>query len=590
MVSVANIAAALVAIGVLIFFGAAFSRHLLRRRKLEQKTQTSNIHREHGRSAHNEPEDPLRTNHTELPERMHRDDELRFSEERFRILVAGVRDYAIFMLNPQGNITSWNIGAERIKGYSSEEIIGKHFSIFYTDEDQKANVPRHALQTALRDGKYEAEAWRVRKGGERFFASVVIDPLRDPSGKLIGFAKITRDVTERRQQQLALEEAKLALAQSQKMEALGQLSGGIAHDFNNLLHVIRNAAEVLDRRLPQLDPDLRSMFEMIKRNADRGASMTKRLLAFSRRQPLEPQPVDPNKLVQGMGALLKSALGETIDLEVFCGSDVWIVSADPNQLETALLNLAVNARDAMPKGGKLTIETTNASLDERYAATDSDVKVGQYALISVSDTGIGMSSEVIARAFEPFFTTKDIGQGTGLGLSQVYGFVKQSGGHVKIYSEFSHGATVKLYLPRLGMPALSDPQQSVRAAPAERATETILVVEDEEEVRTLTAAILRELGYRVLMAGDAESALAVLDKEKGIDLLLTDVGLPKINGRKLADDARQRSPALKVLFTTGYARSAIFHDGRLDPGVELIVKPFTQPNLATKIRAILDRA
>src|SRR5579864_733764 len=292
LATVANIAAALLAIGVLIFFTATTSRRLFGRQKLEQKPQNSNIDREPSRSTRRELEDSLHTIRAELPEATHGEDRLHVSEERFRLLVAGVRDYAIFMLDPEGNISSWNIGAERIKGYSSEEIIGKHFSIFYTDDDRKANVPRNALQIALRDGKYEAEAWRVRKGGVRFFANVVIDPLRDPSGKLIGFAKITRDMTERRQQQLALDEAKSALAQSQKMEALGQLSGGVAHDFNNLLHVIRNAAEVLDRRMPQLDPELRSMFEMIKRNADRAASLTKRLLAFSRRQPLEPQPVD----------------------------------------------------------------------------------------------------------------------------------------------------------------------------------------------------------------------------------------------------------------------------------------------------------
>lgn len=585
----ANVATAVFATGVLAFFGMAIARHLVRRRELERKIQRSNIELE-GIVAQRtrELEDSLQTIRAQLAERMHKDAILRDIEERFKVLVASIKDYAIYMIDPEGRITSWNAGAERIKGYSADEIIGQHFSIFYTDEERSADVPRNALHTALRDGTYEAEALRVRKDGSHFFANVVINPLRDHSGRLVGFAKVTRDVTERRQQQVALDEARTALAQSRKMEALGQLSGGIAHDFNNLLHVIRNAAEVLDRRLPELAPDLRSMFDMIKRNADRAASLTQRLLAFSRRQPLEPQRIDPNKLVQSMSVLLKSALGEAIELQVVCGVGSGPISADPNQLETAILNLAVNARDAMPEGGRLTIETTNAYLDQGYAAANAEVQAGPYALISVSDTGIGMSREVIAKAFEPFFTTKEIGQGTGLGLSQVYGFIKQSGGHAKIYSEPEQGTTVKLYLPRLSTAALPDIPDQTPLAPTGRATETILLVEDEEDVLAFTAAVLRELGYRVLTAADAESALAVLEREQGADLLFTDVGLPRINGRQLADESRKRWPALKILFTTGYARNAIIHQGRLDPGVELIVKPFSQSSIANKIRKILD--
>ena len=585
----ANAAAALVAAGALIFLGVATSRHLLQRQKLEYEIQSSNIELERMVAQRTrELEDSVATIRAQLASRMQKEQMLRESEERFRLLVASVKDYAIYRLDPEGNIASWNAGAQRIKGYSAEEIIGKHFSLFYTEEDRSANMPQQALQTALREGKYQAESVRVRKDGSHFVASIVIDPLRDDSGRLIGFAKITRDVTEQHQQQMALDEARAALAQSQKMEALGQLSGGIAHDFNNILHVMRNAADLLDRRLPGSDPDLRKALDMIRRNADRAASLTQRLLAFARRQPLEPRQVNPNQLLQSMDALLKSALGEGIDLQVVCGSGTWPISVDPNQLETAILNLAINSRDAMPDGGRLTIETTNAYIDEGYAAANKEARPGQYALISVSDTGTGMSPEVIAKAFEPFFTTKEVGHGTGLGLSQVYGFIKQSGGHVKIYSELERGTTAKLYLPRVGA-TLAQAQDAVQDVPSGAAKETIVLVEDEEDVRAFTATVLRELGYRVLTAVDARSALALLESEQGADLLFTDVGLPNgMTGRQLADEARKRWPALKVLFTTAYAHNAIIHQGRLDPGADLIVKPFAKSSLAMKIRKVLD--
>lgn len=378
------------------------------------------------------------------------------SERHFKLLVAAVRDCAIYMLDPEGYIASWNAGAEHIKGYSADEIIGKHFSIFYTVEDRNADVPRKALQAALECGKYEAEAWRVRKDGSRFFASVLIDPVLD-HGRLVGFAKVTRDVTERRKQQIALDEAKADLAQAQKMDALGQLSGGVAHDFNNLLAVMRNCVDILQRRLQDADPDVREALELIRRNTDRAASLTQRLLTFSRRQRLDPRPVDSNGLVTGMADLLRRALGENIALELALDAELWPVSADPNQLEMAILNLAVNARDAMRTGGTLTIETANIGLDDTYAVGNEQAMRGHYVMIAVSDTGTGMTKEVLAKAFEPFFTTKELGQGTGLGLSQVYGFIKQSGGHVKIDSQLGEGTSVKLYLPRLvGVELMSD--------------------------------------------------------------------------------------------------------------------------------------
>ena len=505
----------------------------------------------------------------------------RRSDERYGLLIKGVTDYAIYMLDVDGNVMEWNAGAERIKGYTAEEIIGQHFSRFYTEEDRNAGVPRHALETAVQKGKYEAEGWRVRKDGNRFYASVLIDPLRDVSGKLVGFAKITRDIGERVQQQQAL-------AQYAKMDALGQLTGGIAHDFNNLIHVIRNAIEIVQRRLPANAPDVSEYINMVKRNADRAASLTQRLLAFSRRQVLDPKPINPNSLIVDVTTLLRQVLGESTEIETVVSAGIWWVNADANQLETAILNLALNARDAMNRGGKLTVEVTNAFLDESYASSHPDVKVGQYVMIAVSDTGSGMTKEVMDKAFDPFFTTKEVGQGTGLGLSQVYGFIKQSGGHAKIYSEPGEGTTVKLYLPRIPGSPVAEHQPKPRFASAGTGTETILAVEDEDDVRQFTAEVLSELGYRVLTARDAASALRLLEENPDIQLLFTDIGLPGgINGRALADEFRRRLPNLKVLFTTGYTRNAIIHHGRLDPGVNLLLKPFNQISLGEKVRQVL---
>jgi PAS domain S-box-containing protein len=516
--------------------------------------------------------------------------ERHLNDQRFLHFVDGVADYSIYLLDKHGNIMTWNAGAERIKGYTFREIVGEHFSRLYTEEDQKAGKPARALETAAREGRFEGQGWHVRKDGSRFLAGTVIRPLRDEDGQISGFAKITRDVTEQMKQRQILQQTRAALAQSQKMEALGQLSSGIAHDFNNLIHVIKNCVDILQRRMPEIDAETVKMFEMIRRNADRAASLTQRLLAFSRTQPLEPKPVNPNRLVVGVSELLRRTVGESVALETVLGGGVWWCMADANQLESAILNLAVNARDAMPNGGKLTIETTNTFLDEAYAAAHFEVKSGQYVMVAISDTGSGMPPEVAAKAFEPFFTTKEVGQGTGLGLSQVYGFIKQSNGHVKIYSEVGAGTTVKLYLPRCGeVPNDADQPQGPRHAVAATANETILLVEDEEDIRKFTAEVLSELGYRVLVAVDANSAMQVLEREPGIELLFTDVGLPNgVNGRQLADEACRRWPALKVLFTTAYTRNAIVHHGRLDSGVEVIVKPFTQAELATKVRKVLD--
>jgi len=398
-------------------------------------------------------------------------------------------------------------------------------------------------------------------------------------------AEATSDLRHEAEERRKAEEA---LAHAQRLESLGQLTGGIAHDFNNLLGVIIGSLETLKRRLRPSDPKISGPIELALEGAERSATLTRRLLAFARRQPLEPKPLDANKLVSGMSNILHRTLGETITIEAVLAAGLWTVAADVNQLESALLNLALNARDAMPEGGALTIETANVYLDERYAAANQDVAPGQYMVLAVSDTGVGMSEEIAARAVEPFFTTKEAGRGTGLGLSQVYGFVKQSGGHLKIYSEPAKGTTVKLYLPRLAGAGAERPEGIEPPLPAQGGSETILVVEDNELLAASVAEMLQEQGYRVLLAGDAPSALAKLREAPGIALLFTDVGLPgAVNGRQLAEEALGRHPGLKVLYTTGYARNAIFHQGRLDPGVNLIVKPFTYAELVAKIRRIL---
>jgi len=515
------------------------------------------------------------------------------AETRFQHLVEGVTDYALFMLDPDGTITNWNAGAERIKGYRDTEIIGRHFENFYTAEDRAAGVPARALETAKREGKFEAEGLRVRKDGSTFWASVVINPIYESDGNLLGYAKITRDITERRAAQTALQRAQERLVQAQKMEGIGQLTGGVAHDFNNLLTVIIGNLESAQRHMPSSGADAGHLGRSVgnaMRGAQRAASLTQRLLAFSRRQPLEPKPVDLSRLVSGMSDLLRRALGEQIAVETVLAGSPWRVYVDPNQLEVSILNLAVNARDAMPDGGKLTIETANVYLDETYAAAQAEMAAGQYVVISITDTGTGMTREVLARAFEPFYTTKDVGHGTGLGLSQVYGFVKQSGGNVRIYSEVGHGTTVKIYLPRLHAKDEPLAVPDVEAtAPKSSGDQTILVVEDEEDVRAHTTSILRELGYHVIEAATGAAALHMLRNHADVALLFTDVGLPGgMNGKQLADAARELRPDLRILFTTGYARDAIVHDGRLDPGLALLPKPFTYAAVASKLSDMLD--
>lgn len=516
------------------------------------------------------------------------------AERQLRMLVDGVTDYAIFMLDPEGRVTDWNAGAQRILGYSREEILGRHFSILYTDEARASGVPQHALAAAAKRGRYENEAPHLRKDGTLFWASFVLNAIQGPDGQVVGFAKITQDITERRDAEERLRVSREQLFQSQKMEAVGQLTGGVAHDFNNLLMIVLGNIEIAQRFAGAQSEAGRLRLDRALNHASTGASraatLTQRLLAFSRRQPLAPKPIEIRQLLQSVEDLLRGSLPETIDIKVAQGDEVWQVEADPTHLESALINLALNARDAMPEGGKLTIETCNAVLDENYCRRHVDVQPGQYLCIAVSDTGHGMTGEVIARAFEPFFTTKPQGQGTGLGLSQVYGFVKQSGGHLHLYSEPQLGATIRIYLPRLMTEPPTEPPALPEVTASGHGRETILVVEDDPHVRAYLVETLTDLGYGVREAGSAEAACAAVDHwvDDPPDLLLTDIVLPGMNGRSLADALTARLPKLKVLYMSGYARNAIVHQGRLDPGIALLQKPVTTTVLAKGIRIRLD--
>ena len=513
------------------------------------------------------------------------------SERRFRLLVQGVIDYALFMLSPEGHVTNWNTGAERIKGYAETEIVGQHFSRFYTPEDLDARLPWRALETAHREGRYEAEGWRVRKDGSRFWASVVIDAIHD-DGKLVGFAKITRDLTERREAQIQLEQSREQLFQSQKMEAVGQLTGGLAHDFNNLLTGITGSLELLRTRVAQgRIRDVERYITAAQGAASRAAALTHRLLAFARRQTLDPKPTNSNKLIADMEELVQRTVGPEIKVETVLGIGLWPTLCDPNQLENAILNLCINSRDAMPDGGQLTIETANTWLDER-GARERDMQPGQYVAICVTDTGTGMPPQVAARAFDPFFTTKPTGQGTGLGLSMIYGFTRQSGGQVRIYSEVGAGTTVRIYLPRhQGGAGEEVVQAKLPKTPWAEAGETILIVDDEPTVRMLVTEVLEELGYAAIEAADGMSGLKVLQSDVRIDLLITDVGLPGgVNGRQMTDAARQVRPELKVLFITGYAENAAIGNGQLEPGMHVLSKPFEMEVLASRIKAVITQS
>ncbi|MDB5720509.1 MAG: hypothetical protein JWP15_1127, partial [Alphaproteobacteria bacterium] len=454
---------------------------------------------------------------------------------------------------------------------SAEEIVGKHFSNFYTPEDRAAGEPARALQTALTEGKYEREAWRIRKDGTRFWAHILIDPIRDDDGHLVGFAKVTRDITERRRAQEELEEARLALFQSQKMQALGELTGGIAHDFNNLMTVIRGSADLLRR--DHLPPEKRRRYlEAIIETADRAATLTNHLLAFGRRQALKPEVVDLNLRLDAFGEVLGRTLGGAIDVRLDLEPGLWPVEVDPTQLETALLNAAFNSRDAMPEGGRIVLSTRNVS-----NAGGDEVRV------AISDTGEGMDPAVIGRAFEPFFTTKPVGKGTGLGLSQIHGFAAQSGGHAEIESERGEGTTISLFLPRTDKSRIDEAQDSPPQAGAD--DRLVLLVEDNGHVREFAQSLLEDLGYRVIPAATGEEALERL-AATSVDLLFSDVVMPGISGVELAQIARGGSPDLPVLLASGYSEEIVAGAGA---AFEFVRKPYDSCRLSAALTAALNR-
>uniref|UniRef100_UPI0038B82958 hybrid sensor histidine kinase/response regulator n=1 Tax=Paraburkholderia strydomiana TaxID=1245417 RepID=UPI0038B82958 len=494
---------------------------------------------------------------------------LRESEEQFRLLVQGVTDYAIYMLSPAGEVTNWNVGAERIKGYTREEILGKHFSCFYTDEDRASGLPALTLSTAAAEGRAEREGWRVRKDGSRFWAHVVVDAIRNGAGELVGFAKVTRDVTERKQAAEALERANAALFQSQKMESLGQLTGGVAHDFNNLLAVMSNGLDVLSLRV-QDHADLK-MLETMQRAVARGATLTQQLLSFARQQPLKVERCNLNAVIRGFEAVLRRAGNSTIELEIRPEPRPRPVLLDVARFEAALLNLIVNARDAMPAGGKIAITVENVEVHE---GTVGSLVEGPYVKVSVADTGSGMPPEVAARAFEPFFTTKEVGKGTGLGLSQVYGFISQSGGDVLIRSEPDMGTVVSMYLP-IANSASGDADSL--AGPT---LDTVLVVEDEPDLLDATAALFRSLGYEVLTASNGAEAMNALGRRDDIRVLFTDVVMPKgIDGIQLARSTRDRHPEIRIVLASGYPLPALkAQHGNLDD-FAFIHKPYRLADL-----------
>jgi PAS domain S-box-containing protein len=518
----------------------------------------------------------------DLSERKAAETALRESEEQFRLLVQSVTDYALYQLSPEGTVSSWNAGAQRIKGYSAEEIIGQHFSRFYTPEDQEIELPRIALETATREGRFEKEGWRVRKDGSRFWAHVVIDPIRNHAGNIVGFAKVTRDNTERREAQRALDEAREAFFQSQKSEALGQLTGGVAHDFNNLLMVIQSSLELAQKRLPD-DPKLRRLIGNALQGAQRGASLTQRMLAFARKQELNPESVDVPQLVRGILDLLERSLGPSLDLVTEFAATLRPARADANQLELAILNLVVNARDAMPGGG--VIQISAKSID--VVGAGKPVPPGRYVRITVEDNGEGMDAATLARATEPFFTTKGVGKGTGLGLSMVKGMVEQSGGRLVITSEKGTGTTAQIWLPEAAAEttldaATADEQQTHQNEPAKKPV--VLVVDDDALVLGNVADMLEDLGYSPILAGSGAEALKVLATGEPIDMMLTDYAMPNMTGLQLVREARSRRPDLPVVLASGFVDLA----GEESIELPRLAKPFRQTELAKAVSAVIE--
>ena len=502
------------------------------------------------------------------------------SERRFRMAIQGLTDHAIFMLDPYGNITHWNMGAQRIHQYAAAEIVGEHFSKFYTEEERQRGEPARALQVAAYEGKHAVEGRRVRRDESEFWAGVVIEAIRDEVGNLVGFVNFTRDITERRHAQASLERAQEQLAQSQKMEALGQLTGSIAHDFNNLLMIVSGHAQLLRRRLN--DPKHLQAIEAVHAAANRGESLTRQLLAFSRRQPLNPVIADLKEQIAAVHEMLVGSLRGNVELKCDIAENVWPVEVDVAEFELALVNIAVNARDAMPGGGSITLSARNATLKKSDGV---DGLEGDFVALAMTDTGVGIAPDVLPRIFEPFFTTKALGKGTGLGLSQVYGFSQQSGGTVVATSNVGSGTTITIYLPRkhAALARAAEPTAAQATVPGQG---TVLVVEDNAEVAAVTASLVEQLGYQTLRAENAADALNRLQRGDKIDLVFSDVVMPgSMNGMALAQAISNSYPQIPVLLTSGYSDVVQTAESQF----QILRKPFQLPALEKAIREALER-
>jgi PAS domain S-box-containing protein len=503
------------------------------------------------------------------------------SEAQFRLLVRGVTDYAIYMLDPDGLVSSWNLGAQRIKGYAPEEIIGQHFSKFYTEEDRVSGVPKRGLETARREGRFETEGWRVRKDGTRFRAHAIIDAIPGEDGEVIGFAKITRDITEREEARRALERTREELFQSQKLEAIGQLTGGIAHDFNNLLMAVLGSLELARKRLPD-DPQINRLITNAIQGAQRGATLTQRMLTFARRQELKREPIDLAALVLGMEPLLDQSLGPLFTLRIEMAPHLPAVETDRAQFESALMNVVINARDAMPRGGTITVTAARERVDQGVP----DLASGDYVRLTVADQGDGMNQETLTRATEPFFTTKGVGKGTGLGLAMVQGLTAQSGGTLRLKSNVGVGTEVELWLPVAARHSAAATVDAVAATGAPSGPLTILAVEDDPLILLNLVAMLEDLGHKVIKASSGPDALRQLAGAEPVDMLITDHSMPGMTGAELARRVAAERRALPIVLASGYAE---LPSGE---GAEFVrlAKPFGQKQLADAIERVLKAA
>jgi PAS domain S-box-containing protein len=498
----------------------------------------------------------------DITERQNALSELLKSESQFKTLVGGVTDYALYMLDPTGIVSNWNVGGERIKGYSADEIVGQHFSRFYTPVDQAAGKPAKALKIALESGHYEEDGWRVRKGGSFFWASVVIDPIRNDAGELIGFAKITRDISERKEAQERLLAMQRQLAESQKFDALGQLTGGVAHDFNNLLMIISGSVHAIRKEVTG-EKALKAL-QSIDGASQRAASLTRQLLTFARRQSVQPQCIKLSERLEVLRDVLNAGLGNMVSLTIDVPDDVWNIVVDPNEFETALVNLVVNARDAMPEGGSVTISGKNILEKDQVA-------------ISVEDAGVGIPDDIAAKVFDPFFTTKAVGKGTGLGLSQVHGFAHQAGGTVGLKSVLGSGTTITMCLPKATAQLTTEADHV-----SLKGSGTVLLVEDNPEVATVSTRLLEQLGYNVRWATDASAALAELEKD-GIDIVFSDVVMPgKMDGIGLAKTIRKKNPQIPILLVTGYSSST----GEIGSQFPILRKPYQLHELSRELQKL----